>query len=297
MLAFDSTFCKALPQLSHHSSSSRFPDQLPVSSDTKKSWGGFVMASRHLFFFPFTVCQVVYWLPVFWLAALRANLTAGLWIVLTDESVCFKKFFFLFPQPERQTSWWKEPAASLRGHARAKRQRLCRLYYRNWNSKAVVFPSGLFLFFLFIRPLHHSLRTSPLHPSILSLVPSRPHSLLASHSSSPLTIFCLNNSFCASFPFLELCPPSSSSLSPPPFLSFIAPMPSFPSQCLLFPFCHSSSVLFVIFVCCPHSLPSFPLVFSISPSFLTEPLILLSSVISLPYFPPSFLSFLFPLSF
>lgn len=54
--------------------------------------GGGVVAGQILFF-PSIECQVVYWLPVFWLASLWANLTAGRWIVLNDESVCFQKVF------------------------------------------------------------------------------------------------------------------------------------------------------------------------------------------------------------
>ena len=49
-------------------------------------------------------CQVVYWLPVSWLAASRANLTAGRWIVLNDESVCCCFFFFFYPPSSSSTS-------------------------------------------------------------------------------------------------------------------------------------------------------------------------------------------------
>lgn len=91
ILLFDMTFCKVLPQPSHHSSSHRFPNQLSVSSDMTKLVGGVV--AGQILFFPSIECQVVYWLLVFWLASLWANLTAGRWIVLNDESVCFQKVF------------------------------------------------------------------------------------------------------------------------------------------------------------------------------------------------------------
>lgn len=93
ILLFDMTFCKVLPQPSHHSSSHRFPNQLSVSSDMTKLVGVGGVVAGQILFFPSIECQVVYWLLVFWLASLWANLTAGRWIVLNDESVCFQKVF------------------------------------------------------------------------------------------------------------------------------------------------------------------------------------------------------------
>lgn len=65
----------------------------PFPQTWRSWWGGGSVVAGQILFFPSIECQVVYWLLVFWLASLWANLTAGRWIVLNDESVCFQKVF------------------------------------------------------------------------------------------------------------------------------------------------------------------------------------------------------------
>ncbi len=191
-------------------------DQLPVSSDMKKSWL-FFLQHAGVFFLPSTECQVVYWLPLFWLAALRANLTAGRWMELNDESVCFKKVFLF--QPERRRAGGKSPPQ----HAE-------RLYYKTEVAKLLFSPSGLFLFFLFIFSSGAQLLPLSLHfllcflpTSLLYILPS----LLHLHPSSLLPVFASCLSFC-----------------PPPFLFWsLLPLLIFVHCILLFNplFCFSFS--------------------------------------------------------
>lgn len=91
--------------------------------------GGGVVAGQILFPPPSIECQVVYWLPVFWLASSWANLTAGRWIVLNDESVCFQKVFSPFCSTWKMDELVEKPTAKWRGCAGGERcQGGARLY-------------------------------------------------------------------------------------------------------------------------------------------------------------------------
>lgn len=97
---------------------------------TWRSWWGWGCCSRPDSLSPPSIeCQVVYWLPVFWLASSWANLTAGRWIVLNDESVCFQKVFSPFCSTWKMDELVEKPTAKWRGCAGGERcQRGARLY-------------------------------------------------------------------------------------------------------------------------------------------------------------------------
>lgn len=83
-------------------------------------------------FSPSIECQVVYWLPVFWLASLQANLTAGRRIVLDDESVCFWKVFSFLLNLKDGRAGGKTPQQNEEDmqdeRDRDVREELCRVY-------------------------------------------------------------------------------------------------------------------------------------------------------------------------
>jgi len=136
-----------------------------------------------------------------------------------NQSVSKKVLFFCLHLKDD-----RKPTSARRGHVRGERQRLCRLYYRNRNSKAVVFPSGLVLFFFFSHPLHPSLCTS-FHPyfsfflsSLLASLPfglPSPFLLLESLHLWYLSFSCIVFSFL--HPFIMSLLPSYSHSSCPPF--------------------------------------------------------------------------------
>ena len=103
-------------------------------------------------------------------------------------------------------------AAEHSRNVRAERQRL---FYRNGNSRAVVFPSGLFQFFFLIVPLSHSLFTS-FHPYSNSFASSL---LVGIPSKLPFTFYVWNITAVIHVP----------ALSPPSFILVLFIQPVFAS--------------------------------------------------------------------
>lgn len=170
------TFCKALPQPSHHSSSHHFPNQLSVSSDMTKLVGG-ECCGRPDSLFP------LYRVPGGLLAAcFLTGILVGKSDSRTMNSVewwisLFPKGFLLSAQPERWTSWWKKPTAKWRGCAggeRDVREELgsnCADCIKDTEITKLWFsPQDYFCFspssIIFVTP------SSSFHPVILFMLPS-----------------------------------------------------------------------------------------------------------------------------